>query len=142
MAGIDRSTISLRIFGPDLDPDALTQRLGGAPTAAAKTGDTRTNQRGELRVVREGFWRLESGESDATPLEVKVLDLLGKLTSDVHTWHDITQHHRTDLFCGLFLSGWNEGFTLTPTVTLLLAERHIRIGFDIYGPVNRDQDAP
>jgi hypothetical protein len=142
MADIDRSTISLRIFGHDLDPDQITHRLGCPPTAAAKTGDTSTNQRGELRVVREGFWRLKSGESDATPLEAKLLDLLARLTDDERTWRDITQRYRTDLFCGLFLGVWNEGFTLTPTVMRLLAERQLPIGFAIYSPVDKDDDTP
>jgi hypothetical protein len=141
MPDIDRSTISLRIFGPDLDPDAITLRLGYRPTAAAKTGDTRTHQRGDIRTVREGFWRLESGESDATPIDAKVRDLLGKLTDDSDVWLDIAQHYRIDLFCGLFMAVSNEGFTLSPMVTRLLAERQIAIGFDIYGPIDRDHEA-
>jgi hypothetical protein len=137
MAGIGRSTIGLRIFGHDLDPDDITRRLGYLPTAAAKTGDTSTNQRGEMRVVQEGFWRLEWGESDATPIEAKIRDLLEKLSDDPHVWDYIAQHYRVDLFCGLFLDVWNEGFTLSPTVTRLLAERQVAIGFDIYGPIER-----
>src|SRR6266545_2490193 len=107
MADIGRSTIGLRIFGHDLDPDDITHRLGCLPTAAGKTGDTITNRRGEMRVVREGFWRLEWGESDTTSLEAKIHDLLGKLTDDLHVWHDIAQRYRVDLFCGLFMDVWN-----------------------------------
>lgn len=138
MADIDRSTISLRIVGLDLDPDEITHRLGCLPTAAAKTGDTRTNQRGEVRIIREGFWRLDSGEPDALPLETKVIDLLAKLTNDIDIWRDITHFYRIDLFCGLFLRRWNEGFTLTPSILCLLAERQIVIGFDIYSPVGME----
>ena len=141
MSGIDRSTISLRIFGPDLDPETITRQLGYPPTAAAKTGDIRTNQRGETRVVREGFWRLESGESDTIPIEVKVHDLLGKLTDNSDTWHDIVRHYRVDLFCGLFMAVSNEGFTLSSSVSRLLAERQIAIGFDIYGPIDCEDEA-
>jgi len=35
----------------------------------------------------------------------------------------------------------NEGFTLSPTVLGLLAERQIAIGFDIYGPIDGDDEA-
>jgi Domain of unknown function (DUF4279) len=138
MAAIDRSTISLRIFGRHLDPDTITSRLGYPPTAAARTGEQQVTSRGEIRTVREGYWRLESGPSDAVPIEVKVRSLLNRLTDDLAVWQDLTQQYRVDIFCGLFMDVSNEGFSLPPDLTQLLGERHLSIGFDIYGPVARE----
>ena len=116
MASISRSTITLRIFGVDLDPEELSQLLGCAPSAAAKTGDVNPRPLGGSRIVREGYWRLEYSESDAADLEEKVEGLLGKLTSDVAVWRRITGQYKVDIFCGLFLDSWNEGFGLSPRV--------------------------
>ena len=137
MADIARSCISLRIFGTDLDPAILTTRLGCVPTAAARTGDTRTTPHGELRFIREGFWRLDSGEINGGELEVKAAALLSRLTSDLDVWREIAERYRVDLFCGLFLETWNEGFELSPRLLSMLGERHIAIGFDIY-PADAD----
>lgn len=141
MANIARSTISLRIFGADLDPIVLTLRLDAIPTAAAKTGDSYNTKPGETRTVREGFWRLDFDDSSSIPLERIVTELLSTLTQDLQIWREISQTYHVDLFCGLFLETWNEGFTLSPDILKLLAERHIAIGFDIYGADEQTQVA-
>lgn len=69
MSEISRSTISIRIFGKSLNPDWLTAQLGCCPTEAGKTGDMIINKQGINRRVKEGFWRLEYGDSDAVDLE-------------------------------------------------------------------------
>lgn len=142
MADIGRSMVSLRIAGRELDPDVLSRRLGHPPTAAARMGDSYTTRRGVIRVVREGYWRLESGEPDAIPLDTKIRDLLDSLTQDIQTWRDLAGQYHIDLFCGLFMDAWNEGLTLTRGVVQLLAERQIPIGFDIYAPVDSDTAIP
>ncbi len=142
MGSIDRSTISLRIFGANLDPEELTQLLGCAPSAAARTGDTVPKPLGGSHVVRQGFWRLEYGESDDTELEGKVEDLLAKLTSDVNAWQQVTRKYKAELFCGLFLNSWNEGFGLSPQVMKKLGDRNLEISFDIYAPTDTWDETP
>jgi hypothetical protein len=142
MTSISRSTIALRIFGVGLDPEELSQLLGCAPSAAAKTGDAIPCPLGGSRIVREGYWRLEYSESDAADLEEKVEGLLGKLISDVAVWRRITRQYKVDIFCGLFLDSWNEGFSLSPRVIKELGDRNLEISFDIYAPTGTWHEDP
>lgn len=137
MANISRSTVSLRLFGPALDPADLTQRLGCTPSAAAKKGDQITKPNGTTRIVKRGSWRLSDGESDDILLEEKIEFLLQKLTDDLGVWHEITKDLEVaDLFCGLFIDHWNEGFTLSPSIIRKIADRGLKINFDIYSPTD------
>ncbi len=54
------------------------------------------------------------------------------MSTNMETWKRITNKYKVDLFCGLFLEGMNEGFSLSPEVMLMLGQRGIEIGFDIY----------
>jgi len=47
-----------------------------------------------------------------------------------------------DVFCGLLLDGWNRGFELSPDLLIKLANRNLRIGFDIYAPVDSWDESP
>lgn len=135
MSAITHSTVSIRFHGKALDPEMLTTTLDCYPTEAGKTGEVLTKKSGTTRKVREGFWRLEYGESDAVDLEEKVNLLLGKLTDDLSVWQEITQKYKADVFCGLFMDKINEGFTFSPDLMKELADRNIKIGIDIYAPV-------
>jgi hypothetical protein len=33
---------------------------------------------------------------------------------------------------GVHFDGWNKGFDLSPEIGRALAERHVRVGFDLY----------
>ena len=134
MSAISRSTISIRVSGKNIDPNKVSQLLGCLPTLAAMAGDVITKPDGKTRVVKNGFWHLKYGESDAIELEEKIDNLLGKLTNDLIAWETITRDYRVDIFCGLFCDNWNEGFWLTPKLLRKLGERNIEIGFDIYSP--------
>lgn len=60
--------------------------------------------------------------------------ILSRLTSDLATWRELTGKYRTDMFSGLFLERQNRGVSLQPAAMAKLAERGIKIGFDIYAP--------
>ena len=137
MPNISRSTVSLRLFDKKLDPEHLTQLLGCIPSHAAKAGETLTLRNGKTRLVKTGYWRLEYGDSDEVDLEEKIELLLGKLTDDLDAWREITRDIDTaDLFCGLFLDNWNEGFELTSATLKKISDRHLKLSFDIYSPVS------
>jgi hypothetical protein len=58
--------------------------------------------------------------------------LLARLRSDPEVWASLTSRYEVDLFCGLFLTSSNRGFTLSPEVSQMLTDRKIEIGFDVY----------
>ena len=46
MGEISRSTVGIRIFGNDLNPDEITEQLDYPPTDVAKTGDIKIKPEG------------------------------------------------------------------------------------------------
>lgn len=144
MPNISRSTVSLRLWGIHLDPELVTQSLGCAPSSAAKAGETFSfKPNGKQRIAKRGFWSLKYGDSDAVDLEEKIELLLGKLTDDLNAWQEATKNAKTaDLFCGLFIDNWNEGFEFSPSLLKKIAERNLKISFDVYSPTNTWRSEP
>ena len=134
MSDISKTKVSLRIFGQDLIPEEITALLGCLPTQSAKVGDVDPRQMPSSRIVKEGFWRLEFDKENILPLEKKVDLLLNELTNDLKSWETITLKFKAEIFCGLFLNNFNEGFMLSPKLTKKLSDRNLEIGFDIYLP--------
>ncbi len=137
MSDISRSIISIRLFGAKLDPEYLTQHLGCLPSSAAQKGEKLTKRGGKARILKKGFWRLEYEGSDTIILEGKIELLFGKLTDNLDTWQEITKDLEVaDIFCGLFIDRWNEGFALSPSIMKKISDRGLKINFDIYAPTN------
>ncbi len=140
MPGIDRSTVSLRFLGKNVEPERYTRLLHCEPTTAARTGETITTNSGKQRVVKTGYWSLEYGDPDTVGLETKIMALLAKLTDDENTWEQLAEGCRADLFCGLYLDGWNRGLSLSPALMREMGKRRLELGLDIYAPVDNGYD--
>jgi len=113
-------------------PKEISDFLGCQPKLSAKAGDIDPRHKDKTRIVKEGFWLLSSEDNDESILEMKIQMLLSKLTDDLVVWKQITSNFRVDMFCGLFLNDFNEGFSINPELSRKLSERNITIGFDIY----------
>lgn len=131
MPELARTTVSLRIFGDALDPDAITRLMGVEPTGCARKGDTRRTASSRDVVARSGSWRLHAGVPG--DLGTQIGALLATLPSDPSVWRELSQRYRCDVFCGLFMRDANEGTELPPEVLAMLGERGLRLGLDIYG---------
>ncbi len=137
MAKISKALVTLRFFGEDLEPEELTRLLGAQPSRARRKGDRQTLSNGETRVAGYGSWFFGySQESSPVEIDEQLNSLLDKLTDDVAVWLDLTTRYDGDISCGLFLDGWNEGFSLTESTLKRLSERNLSIGFDIYAPAD------
>jgi hypothetical protein len=132
---IQNSTVSLRLFGDDLEPAEVSSLLGSQPTEARKKGELIAHSRYH-RQARTGSWLLKSRLDRNTDLAKQIEALLNLVTSDVAVWRKLTERYSVDLFCGVFLDADNRGFDLSPHLVLRLAERGLSIGFDIYGPAS------
>jgi len=143
MPAIDRSVASLRIIGDDLLPQEITDLLGGAPTSSHAKGDIvrHPHPGAKERVARFGMWSLRSTARAPENVDEQVAEILAGLTSNLAAWQTITQKHRAEIFCGLFLKEVNEGFTLKPQTMAALCARGLSIGFDIYGPIGPTENA-
>jgi hypothetical protein len=117
MSHISRSTASICLIGTELNPEHVTQLLGCMPSSTAKTGEKIFKSDGKERIITKGFWRLEYGDSDEIILEEKFELLLGKLTDKLEVWQEITSKlDVAEIFCGLFIDKFNEGFTLSQSI--------------------------
>lgn len=127
---IDKVTVSLRLFGEDLNPDEVTELLGCDPTSARRKGDVIPGR--YHRMVHKGCWLLKGLPPSAVGLEQQVNDLLNKVTDDLAVWHNLTDRFDVDIFCGFFLECFNRGFNLPPELMKRLVDRRVRLEFDIY----------
>ena len=132
---VDKVKVSLRVFGDDLDPDEVSRLLGCEPSSETRKGDIIVGRvTGRQRVAPCGSWLLASTEDESVETEEQVSKLLSRLSSDLDVWKELTQKYRVDLFCGLFLNEFNRGFSLSSGLLKELAERNLKIEFDIYAP--------
>lgn len=132
---IDETSICLRVFGDDLDPDEVTARLGIQPTSHCRKGDVFRGKKYD-RIEKTGRWLL------ARPHVTEDVDsiiqrLLKELPNSPELWREFHSKFKVDLFLGIWLRDWNRGFSLTPETLTMLADRKLEIGFDIYCDVTQ-----
>lgn len=145
MAQISRSRASLRITGDQLDPEIIIELLGCSPTISRKKGDVIIGQKtGNKRDAGFGIWRLRASEKSPENLDGQVQEILGQLTNDMKVWKSLGSRFELDLFCGIFMNEENEGMAISSKTLMELGMRGVKIGLDIYAPVdeNSDSDAP
>jgi hypothetical protein len=132
---VDRFTVTLRIYGEELDPDYVSALLRCAPTEAERKGAPISHPGGSTRIPKRGRWSLtissnECRENDDVEDAVKIL--FARLPSDPVVWASLTSTYAVDVFCGLFLASANRGFSISPEVSRILSARQVGIGFDVY----------
>lgn len=140
MGPVQRTRASLRITGDDLIPDEVTRVLGCNPSRAHKKGDVIRNEKlRSERVARFGMWSIQATPCSPGDIDAQVKDLLGKLSSDLAAWRDLTSRFHADLFCGLFLAELNQGLTISADTMAALSSRGIELDLDIYSHAKDDQ---
>ena len=129
MAELNNTVVSIRFSGKDLDPKKLGEMLGF--TRSDTTPST-------LKSLKSGIvvWSIQFETNETLSLEKKIEALLEKFTSEIPVWLCATKNVKADIFCGLFLDEWNQGFNLTPSLLKKLSDRNLEIGFDIYSPTD------
>ena len=132
----DEYCISLTISGDDLGPDEITRLLGALPTEAYRIGDAMP-RRNHTFTAKSGSWSIRT-ERSTRDIEQQLTKLFAKLTSDPSVWSSLTSHYHADLFCGVFLSWFGHGFSMSPSLHRLLADRNLEIVFDIYDEYDHD----
>ncbi len=130
MTAIDRSIASLRFVGEDLNPDDLLKSLEFS--SSDELAKPTIKNRGNVTILSVSYI-----ESDSSELETKILFILSRFTKNITVWKEISEKCKGDIFCGLFLDGWNRGFELSRNLLNELSERNLALGFDIYSPTER-----
>lgn len=132
MTQINETSVSLRFFGDDLEPDQVSLALGCVPDSGWRRGDTRNLKGDRKLVVRTGTWIKSIGGKRPGDLDAQIRELLSACTDDVEIWRSLTSSFRADVFCGLFLNEPNEGGQIAAQTLLTLGLRGLDLSFDIY----------
>lgn len=130
---VDRVKVSLRVFGDDFNPNEITRILRCEPTKKTVKGEVIVGKfSGHQRVSKHSSWILKSDEDESVELEEQIIKLLGRVSYELTVWEDIGSRFSIDLFCGLFLKKENRYCSLSVDTLKMLADRRIKIMFDIY----------
>ena len=134
---VDETHVSLIIAGQDLDPTDISRRLGSDGTSSHRAGDPR---RRSGTPYKQGLWLLGlQGRAPQSPDEL-TLQLLARLPDDQQTWNDLSKQYEVEIRFGVFMSGWNRGFDLSPAVVERIHRLRATIGFDLYFDAGEDKD--
>ena len=127
---VDRCSVTLGIYGQDVDPDSITEILKCQPTTSHRKGD-RTSPR-VPSPRRQGAWLLcVEGEAPVEPEEL-ITQLLDRIHPAVPEWHQLVRRYDVRLFLGIFLDEFNRGFRLSEHVLARVAAMQLKVDFDIY----------
>lgn len=132
MGVLNHSLATLRFFGDDLVPDAITDALGVKPTEACVKGhELISPSNGRVHIAKTGSWRLKAKPREPEDLEAQIFELLAQLSDDMNVWVSLARY-KPDLFCGIFMDSSNDGLPLSAKALLALGQRGIALDLDIY----------
>lgn len=127
----DEATVSLRIFGDDLNPEEISRMLNCEPTEAYRKGYVITTTM-RPRTVRTGQWFLSVKRNALQTIEEQILELFAKLPQDLTVWNDLHKSFDVDIYCGAWLNGWNRDVFFSPNLLRQMSDRQLQIGIAIY----------
>jgi hypothetical protein len=123
------------IAADELNPAEITSLLGVAPTAAWEKGTVLLKRDGTARrPAKSGRWSLSLEPAEGEEWEAnEALDLMtARFSADPSVWQEIASRADIRLRLSVFLETANQGVSLEPKSLRWLAERNIRLDFDIY----------
>jgi hypothetical protein len=113
---VDHVTLTLALKRVALDHDALSARLGCAPTHADADG-----------------WSLEvQGSPPALGGDDLVTLLLGRLPVDEAFWAALRRDYQVEIRVGVSMTGWNRGLELSPASLRSIRMTGAPLVFDLY----------
>lgn len=136
---VDESSVTLRFFGDDLNPDELTQILNCQPTEAYKKGYVVTTTI-KPRTIKTGTWFLTIERNSDQTLEEQISELLEKLPTDLKIWEELAERFESSIYCGAWLKNWNRDVWFSSDLFRELADRRLSIGLAIYCDCEEDEE--
>ncbi len=124
-----RTDAVLRIYGHDLNPSEITQRLGLTPTSSQRRGDPLRHGRKRAPI---GGWFLSSDRLVTSLDTRRHLDwLLDRIEPVAHVLAELrAEGYRLEIQCWWESAGATGGPVLNPTHLVRLAALGLPIGFD------------
>jgi hypothetical protein len=124
--------VSLRISGKGLDVSTITSELGMEPTQVRTKGQPC----GPKSVWDESMWEYEAkptnGQREWRSLEEGLQAILSTFASRQRTLREYQQRFKVFLSCGHFMSSFDGGPTLSPSMLEKLGEFGVELFLDTY----------
>ena len=129
----DEAILCLAVVGDSLDPAEITLALCSAPSRSQRKGEPVLSPAREvMRIARKGAWILNYPVGRVDTIGEAMIALLGSLSPDKAVWASLASRFTVRLTIDLTVKCVNRGFELSPEVLVLVAERSITLGFDIF----------
>ena len=135
---LQRAIVSLYISDDDLDPQEITDLLGGKPRLAVRKGEVFTGHRGDQITARTGQWLFGGDWENEPSISQQIATLLSQLTQDLDVWKSLTDRFHCYVAVGGYFNARTGGVTLEPQALMLMAERGLAIDFDLYAPASEE----
>ncbi|MBK9586627.1 MAG: DUF4279 domain-containing protein [Alphaproteobacteria bacterium] len=128
MPQVNSTTVSLRFSGGE-DHDEIASIIGVTPTRIERKGQPRVHGR---KINESGCWIYSLEFISPGNLNAQIAKIFEKTTKDNKSWLSLSKKYDAYLFIGIFHEEINEEIGLSAETLKCLAERHLRIYFDIY----------
>lgn len=126
---VDEFGVTLAIYGPELEPAAISSLFGRQPDSSHRRGDRRTPTSPPYPT---GAWFLRHEVlAPATP-DAAVGALLTSLPQDNAFWLELGSRYTVQLRMSIHMAGWNRGFGFTASTAALIANTRASVEFDLY----------
>lgn len=126
---VDEASVALALYSDDLDPDEVTAALGCSPTTAHRKG---YRKRESSVPARTGAWILEERGKPPVSVDDLLEKLLARLPTDKAVWQHLAGRHQLQLRFGIFIEGWNRGFSISSNWMQRFADMRVSMEFDLY----------
>ena len=136
-------SVRIEIIADDLKPNEITPLLGVAPTTAWEKGTTLLNRDGSVRrTTKSGRWSLslQPAETDEWEANGALNLMIGQFQADETVWREIASRAEVSLCLALVLEAAGQAVSLDPASLRWLADRNIRLDFDIYAADESELD--
>jgi hypothetical protein len=127
---VDQTRATLALEGPNLDPEAMTDLMGVAPTRSHRRGDPIGAGRDDIRPT--GDWLLEINVSAPEEAEAALSQLFALLPKGDDVWTELNASYRVHLNLMMVVKAWNRGFQLSAPLLHEVTRRGLAVTFEVY----------
>lgn len=127
---VDRTRLTLAIYGDHLDPADVTTKLGVQASSTHLKGERR---RERYRPNPHSAWFLCIEGDAPRSLQDLIEELLQKLPPpNAAIWNELRSTYGVQLRIGIFMDAWNRGFVVSSEVLAKATHIANTFDFDIY----------
>jgi len=125
---VDELSVTLAIYGEDLEPLEIEKILDVTPTSAHRRGDRKP--RGP--EFKEGAYVVAVRATSPEEVGRVLDDLLGQVPDSDGVWETLGTRYRVQVRFAAHIGSWNRGFGISAAQVRRLARMKAELEFDIY----------